>query len=207
MPLDIWFRLIGACLLISLTPGAGAINTMSLSLSHGALRTLPSVLGQQIALLLQVLIVAFGVGVLVQNHHWLLVVIRILGALYLVYLGISKYVEPPHVFRQVQTDAAQARPARLVMRGFMVNMLNPKAIVFVLAFVPLFITPSQPLALQYLVLTSTMVVIDIAVMMGFALLARQVRKLLRTEHHVRVLNRVFGVLFVVAGALLAFSSH
>ena len=88
-------------------------------------------------------------------------------------------------------------------RGFLVNASNPKAIVFILAVLPQFIDPAQPLPGQYLVMASTMIGVDLLVMAGYTGLAAHVLRFLRTPGQLRVLNRLFGGLFVAAAALLA----
>ena len=89
-------------------------------------------------------------------------------------------------------------------RGLWVNLLNPKAIVFFLAFVPQFVRPEQPLVTQYAVLAATVVVIDVAVMwFFFATTARGLGRLTAGQSGSRVVNRIFGSLFVAVGILLA----
>ena len=84
MTLTTWLSLLGACVVISCTPGAGAVNTMSTSLVHGWRRAIWTILGQQLALLTQIVIVAAGLGVLVANSPVLFDTIRYIGAAYLV---------------------------------------------------------------------------------------------------------------------------
>ena len=203
--LSLWLTLVGAGMLISFTPGAGAINTMSNSLSSGWLRSVWGILGQELALLVHIAIVAAGVGVLVARTPLLFDTIRYIGAAYLVYLGWRQLrsrsvVGPGDVVGDVGREPARA----MFRRGLLVNLTNPKAIVFFLAFLPQFIRPAQPLLQQYAGLTATVVVIDVAVMwFFFATAARGLRRLTAQESGQRVINRVFGGLFVGVGVLLA----
>ncbi|WP_285727631.1 LysE family transporter [Psychromicrobium xiongbiense] len=203
MPLSTWFALLAACALISFTPGAGAINTMSNALNSGFRRSLWGIVGQQLALIIQIVIVAAGVGLLVASSPIAFQVIRYLGAAYLVYLGIRKFFAP--VSEPTTEDAAAPESAfSLLRRGFWVNLLNPKAIVFFLAFVPQFIRPDLPLLPQYLVLAATVVTVDVLVMwLFFAATARSLHGFSRSPRGERVLNRIFGSLFVSVGVLLA----
>ena len=89
-------------------------------------------------------------------------------------------------------------------RGLWVNLLNPKAIVFFLAFMPQFIRPEAPLLPQYLALSATVIVIDILVMWFF--FAAAAKSFQRFTHDARgqlILNRTFGVLFMAVGVMLA----
>lgn len=204
MEFSLWLALAGAGALISFTPGAGAINTMSNSLNAGFRRSMWGILGQQAALVVHVLIVALGVGVLVASSPVAFNVIRYAGAAYLVYLGIRQFLSKPTAARE-EAAALRDEPGwSIFRRGFWVNLLNPKAIVFFLAFTPQFIRPEQPLFTQYAVLTATIVVIDILVMwLFFAAAARSFQRFTSTEPGQIVLSRVFGALFVGVGILLA----
>ncbi|MCT9625490.1 LysE family transporter [Pseudarthrobacter equi] len=205
MQFSLWLALAGAGALISFTPGAGAINTMSNSLNAGFRRSIWGILGQQAALVVHVLIVALGVGVLVSGSPLAFNIIRYAGAAYLVYLGIRQFLSKPAV-QEEQAAASTFEPAASIFRrGFWVNLLNPKAIVFFLAFTPQFIRPEESLITQYAILTATIVAIDILVMwFFFAAAARSFQRFTQTERGQLVLSKVFGVLFVGVGILLAF---
>ena len=201
---SLWLALAGAGVLISFTPGAGAINTMSNSLNAGFRRSIWGILGQQAALVVHVVVVALGVGVLVASSPVAFNVIRYSGAAYLIYLGIRQFLSKPSV-QEEQTAVLRNEPSwSIFRRGFWVNLLNPKAIVFFLAFTPQFIRPDQPLFTQYAVLTATIVAIDILVMwFFFAAAARSFQRFTQTPRGQLVLSKVFGVLFVGVGILLA----
>ncbi|WP_045730684.1 LysE family transporter [Pseudarthrobacter chlorophenolicus] len=205
MQFSLWLALAGAGALISFTPGAGAINTMSNSLNAGFRRSIWGILGQQAALVVHVLIVALGVGVLVSGSPLAFNIIRYAGAAYLVYLGIRQFLSKPAVQEEEAAPAKFEPAASIFRRGFWVNLLNPKAIVFFLAFTPQFIRPEESLVTQYAILTATIVAIDILVMwFFFAAAARSFQRFTQTERGQLVLSKVFGVLFVGVGILLAF---
>jgi homoserine/homoserine lactone efflux protein len=202
---SLWLALAGAGTLISFTPGAGAINTMSNSLTAGFRRSIWGILGQQAALVVHIVIVALGVGVLVAGSPVAFNVIRYAGAAYLVYLGIRQFLSKPDLEQEKMAGLKNEPAWSIFRRGLWVNLLNPKAIVFFLAFMPQFIRPDQPLLAQYAVLTATVVAIDILVMwFFFAAAARSFERFTRSARGQLVLNRSFGVLFVAVGILLAF---
>lgn len=257
MAASLWLTLLVACIVISFTPGAGAINTMGNALNHGFRRAIWGILGQQAALIVHIAIVALGVGVLVASSPVLFNVIRYAGAAYLAYLGLRLLVQRPSPQAEgaeawsasdevtdasvgavspgavspgavstgaVSTgvvaphaDARRAEPTgaapvaapvetrwSMFRRGLWVNLLNPKAIVFFLAFLPQFIRPADPLLPQYATATATAVAVDIAVMWGFfALAAQGLRRFTRTPRGQRIIDRVFGSLFLAVAVLLA----
>ncbi len=190
--------------MISLTPGAGAINTMSNSIAIGFRRSLWGILGQQLALVTHIIIVAAGVGLLVSSSPLTFHIIRYAGAAYLAYLGIRKWIDKGDVSAEEIAGLGAMRSHSMLFRGFWVNLLNPKAIVFFLAFMPSFINPDRPLLPQYVILTLTVVGIDVIVMwLVFAALARQLRRVTTSPGGQLVLNRIFGTLFIVVGIALA----
>ena len=204
MSWSLWLTLVGAAVLISLTPGAGAINTMTNSIGVGWTRSLWGILGQQIALLVHIAVVAAGVGVLVAESRILFDVIRYAGAAYLVHLGVRQLLARPAPPDGERTTTARLSAWAMFRQGVLVNLTNPKAVVFFLAFTPQFIRADRPLLTQYAVLAATVVAVDVLVMWGvFAVAARGLRRLTRTASGVRRLNRLFGSLFVGVGVLLA----
>jgi len=205
MTFALWSTLFIACVVISLTPGAGAVNTMGNALTAGFRRSIWGILGQQAALVVHIAIVAAGVGVLVTTTPAVFEFIRYAGAAYLVYLGVRQMLTKPRAVAddEASTDLREPRWS-MFRRGFLVNILNPKAIVFFLAFLPQFIRLDEPLLPQYLVVTATVLVVDIAVMWGvFAVAAHAVRRYTRSVRGQRVLSIVFGCLFIALGLALA----
>jgi homoserine/homoserine lactone efflux protein len=204
MAWSLWFALLGAAVLISLTPGAGAINTMANSIGVGWARSIWGILGQQLALLVHIAVVAAGVGLLVSESPTLFNVVRYSGAAYLVFLGIRQFRSRGGGADEGTAHHPRASHWAMFRRGVLVNLTNPKAVVFFLAFTPQFIRPERPMATQYVVLAATVVVVDVLVMwFVFAFAARGLRRLTHDERGRRRLGRVFGGLFVGVGALLA----
>jgi homoserine/homoserine lactone efflux protein len=204
MSWSLWVTLLGAAVLISLTPGAGAVNTMANAIGVGWARSIWGILGQQLALLVHIAVVAAGVGLLVAESPTLFNVVRYSGAAYLVFLGIRQLRAGAATREDAAADHPRASRRAMFRRGVLVNLTNPKAVVFFLAFTPQFIRPERPMATQYAVLAATVVVVDVLVMwFVFAFAARGLRRLTHDERGRRRLGRVFGGLFVGVGALLA----
>jgi len=201
---SLWLALLGAAVLISLTPGAGAINTMANSIRSGWARSMWGIAGQQVALLVHIAVVAAGLGALVRSSALLFDVLRYAGAAYLVYLGVRQLRSRPQAQDGGDSPGGDRSPWSMVRRGLFVNLTNPKAVVFFLAFTPQFVDPARPLLAQYLVFAATVVVVDVVVMWCvFAVAARGLRRITATARGQRRLNRVFGALFVGVGAALA----
>ena len=202
MALETWLAFFVACWVISLSPGAGAIASMSAGLQYGFLRGYWNALGLQLGLALQIAIVAAGVGAILAASELAFSLIKWFGVVYLVYLGYRQWQALPSDMT-TQAERPIGRPLTLVLRGFLVNFSNPKAIVFMLAVLPQFLNPQAPLLMQYLVMGVTMICVDLIVMAGYTGLASKVLRMLRTPKQQRRMNRTFAGLFIGAAAFMA----
>ncbi|UVM50751.1 MULTISPECIES: LysE family transporter [unclassified Pseudomonas] len=203
MVLQTWLAFFAACWVISLSPGAGAIASMSSGLRYGFWRGYWNALGLQLGLALQIVIVAAGVGAILAASATAFYVIKWFGVAYLVYLAVKQWRALPG---EMSDDAAIrqiGKPMALVFRGFLVNVSNPKALVFMLAVLPQFIDPHEPLVAQYLILGVTMICVDLIVMAGYTGLAAKVLRLLRTPKQQKRMSRTFAGLFIGAAAFMA----
>lgn len=203
MALDTWLAFFLASWIISLSPGAGAIASMSSGLQYGFLRGYWNAIGLQIGLAMQIAVVAGGLGAILAASSTAFYAIKWFGVAYLVYLAVKQWRALP----MDMTDDAAVRPVgkpmAMVFRGFLVNASNPKALVFMLAVLPQFVNPQAPLLIQYLILGATMISVDMIVMAGYTGLASKVLRLLRTPKQQTRMNRTFAGLFVGAAGFLA----
>ena len=198
-----WLAFFAACWAISISPGAGAVAAMSAGLNYGFARGYFTVFGLILGIWTQLLVVAVGLGALVAASASAFLVIKWAGVAYLVWLGIAQWRAPAQPMATQSFDDVQVRRRDMVLRGWMINAVNPKGTVFMLAVVPQFLVLEKPLPLQYLVIGASLSFTDLVVMAGYTLLAARVLGALKEPRHIRALNRTFGSLFVVAGTLLA----
>ena len=203
MELTTWLAFFAASWAISISPGAGAVAAMSSGLNHGFARGYYLTFGLVLGIWTQVLVVGLGLGALIATSSLGFAIVKWLGVAYLVWLGIKQWRAPAEPMVAATGEAVGMLRRSLVLRGWMVNAVNPKGTVFLLAVLPQFVDPAQPLLAQYLVIGATFGVVEFCVMSGYAALAARVLGLLRTPAQMRTTNRVFGGLFVAAGALLA----
>lgn len=203
MSLETWLAFFAACWVISLSPGAGAIASMSSGLQYGFWRGYWNALGLQLALVVQIAIIAAGLGAVLATSAMAFTLIKWFGVAYLVYLGIKQWRALPSDLSDDSALRPIGKPLSLVFRGFLVNISNPKALVFMLAILPQFIDPNAPLLAQYLTIGVTMVAVDLTVMAGYTGLASKVLRALKTPKQQRRMNRTFAGLFVSAAAFLA----
>lgn len=202
---DLWLAFVGASIAISVSPGAGAVQSMATGLSHGLRRGAWSVAGLQIGLMTQLAAVAVGLGAAVAKSVLAFTVIKWAGVLYLVYLAVRQWrttAEDLGGQLVVDADTAAGRFALLV-RGALVNVTNPKGLVFLLAVLPQFVVLHRPLLPQYLTIAVTMVVVDVIVMCAYTGLAARLLGWLRTPRQQTILNRTMSGLFALAAVVLS----
>ena len=204
MTLAAWLGFLVAAIVIAVTPGPGAVISMSTGMRHGYWAALTAILGLQAAILLQLAVVGLGLGALLAASETAFLVVKFVGAAYLVWLGIQKWRAQP---LPVDADAPPDHRQGLFLQGLLVNLTNPKAIIFIGALVPQFVDPAAEQLPQYLLIAVTLCLTDIAVMSCYALAAARLGRWLHDPKMLRTQNRLFGSLFVSAGALLAISSR
>jgi len=205
MTFEWWFAYLLTSIILSLSPGSGAINTMTTAISHGYRGAAASISGLQTGLAIHIVLVGVGLGTLFSRSLLAFEVLKWAGAAYLVWLGIQQWRAAGAL--DLNTLAQTQSRGRLFKRAVFVNLTNPKSFVFLAALFPQFINPDQPQVMQYLVLGVTTVVGDIIVMIGYATLATRIAAWIKGPRQMKALNRVFGSLFMLVGALLASARH
>ena len=205
MTLTTWIAYLIAVVLICISPGPGALSAMSAGMKYGWQRGMWNCLGMQLSTVINITIIALGLGAVLTASSTAFEVMKWCGALYLVYLGIQKFREPAALFADIdaQTEFNDTSARGIFTQGLLVNFTNPKGLVFLLAVLPQFIDPTQPTAIQYVFLTITLITVDLIVMSCYTGLAAKVLRLLKDPSHIKATNRVLGSLFVIAGGALA----
>ncbi|MEJ2630747.1 MAG: homoserine/homoserine lactone efflux protein [Acidihalobacter sp.] len=201
MEFNVWLTLLAAALLISVSPGAGAITSMSYGLSHGMRNAVFAVLGLQVGLLMQILIVGVGLGGVIATSETLFHVIKWVGVVYLIWLGISRWRAAGTI--HLHAAGSGFKPHRAFMQAMLVNLTNPKATVFLVALLPQFIDPARAQVPQLLIIGVTLVAVDTLVMSGYSGLASRLRRMTASPRAITRLNRISGSALIGAAMLLS----
>jgi len=200
MPLNWWLTYLATCIVFSLSPGSGAVNTTSLSISHGFRTALVGVVGLQVGLAVHVVCVGIGLGALLSHSPRLFAALKLLGALYLIWLGIKQWRDSG----ALTADKGRAVSHSAVLRqSVLVNLTNPKSILFLAALFPQFIVSPDHQALQYTILAVTTLFVDALVMLFYAGVAKAFARWVSTPYRMTLVNRLFGTLFILIGIVLA----
>lgn len=207
MTFHTWFTFFAACWLIAISPGSGAVLSMSHGLSYGVKRTSATIAGLQLGLLLILFVAGAGVGSILLASETMFTVVKTVGALYLIYLGLSQWRAKVDVAAlQRPEPVMQATPTmrKRILLGFMTNATNPKGIIFMVAVLPQFIRSDSPLLPQLLLLAVTMCTVDLVVMHGYAFAASTMQGYFRDARAVKKQNRFFGGVLMGVGTALFF---
>jgi homoserine/homoserine lactone efflux protein len=207
MDLSVWLAFFAASWVIAISPGSGAVLSMSHGLAYGVRQTSATIAGLQLGLSVILLVAGVGVGALLLASAAAFTVVKVVGAAYLIYLGIKQWRAPVAQHALAAGEALVKHTGlpsvrERVLTGFMTNVTNPKGIVFMVAVLPQFIDPNRTLWLQLLILLVTAVGVDLVVMHGYAFLASRAQRWLATARARRAQNRVFGGVLMAMGASL-----
>lgn len=198
MQFEIWLLYLLTCFGIAVVPGPNALLVLTHGALHGNRKTLFTITGGVLGFIAMIALCVLGLGALLKTSLVWLTALKIVGGLYLIWLGINLWRAEPVTL--ALGDLSSSNDWLLFRQGLLSAISNPKALLLFTAFITPFIDPHQNLWLQTLVMTLTYAVVEFAVEFGVASAANRVRPwLARTG---RRFNRVCGGFFVAFGALL-----
>jgi threonine/homoserine/homoserine lactone efflux protein len=199
MSLNLWLAFVAASAVLLAIPGPTILTVISYSVAHGRRANIPVVagvaLGDSTALVLSLL----GLGSLLGASAFWFTVVKSVGGLYLVYLGLKLLRSGSATGAGPSAETAPASAARLFLNTYAVTALNPKGIVFFIAFLPQFLVPGEPVTPQLWVLAVTFVCMATANATVYALFAAGARRALSTPRAQRAFNVAGGSLLTAAG--------
>ncbi|NDI85626.1 LysE family translocator [Undibacterium crateris] len=200
-----WFAFVIAACVIAISPGSGAVLSMSHGLNYGVRRTSVTIMGLQAGLLMILAIAGAGVGSVLLASELAFSIVKVVGALYLIYLGWMQWrTRVTQGMLQGTADKVVPSVKRRFLTGFLTNATNPKGIIFMVAVLPQFISQQAPLLPQLLILAVTMCTVDLMVMHSYAFAASGAQKYFRDERWLQRQNRFFGGILMAIGAALFF---
>jgi homoserine/homoserine lactone efflux protein len=202
MSLTVWVTYFVATIVLSVMPGPGVFSSISSGLHHGFRVGLWNGVGMQVANAIIVVIVSLGLGAVLLASETLFAAVKWLGVAYLVYLGVATWRARPRGFEDDREDGAHT-PREVFLRGFLVNLTNPKGIIFFAAILPQFVDVARPQMQQYAIFAATTFSVDIVVMMAYTALAAKVLAVMKDARRLRWVNRTLGGAFVASGLALA----
>lgn len=205
--LNYWVVFFSAVLALNLSPGPDLLYIVSRTVAQGRKVGLASAAGLWVGATVHAVAVALGLSALLVASAKLFLLVKYVGAAYLVYLGIQALRSKGTKYAPVQDKGATTTPARAFRQGILVDLLNPKVAIFFMAFLPQFVRPNHghP-SLQLLVLGVLVILVAIPVETSCVLAASRTTDFLRRNPRTSVwLERMLGTVLVALGVRLAIS--
>ncbi|RCX26602.1 LysE family translocator [Thioalbus denitrificans] len=207
MNFESWLLFASIAFIATITPGPAILLATSHSLAYGLGRAVFTILGNISGLFVMSLLSVAGLSAIILGSSTVFTAVKLLGALYLVYLGLRLW---RHGFqgpaRTREAVRGSASPGRLYLNGLAVALSNPKAIAFTTALFPQFIDHRQGLAMQFGILVATFMLLSFGCLFAYAYLAESTKSRLVSSMP-RIVSRIFATGFIASGVALAGASQ
>lgn len=203
MTWQVWSAFFVIETVLCLTPGPAVLFVLSQAMTRGPLKTLWSIGGILGANAVYFVLSATGVGAILTASYDLFFAIKWVGAAYLVWLGIGAFRGTSKSISIRRGNATPVPRSQLLFNGFILQMSNPKALVFFTALVPQFVNPNAAIVPQVAILALTSVFVEFFVQLGYTLLVDRVAHLALAPQFARFVDRVAGSLLICAGIGMA----
>lgn len=205
MSIEVWLAFVAASAVLLAIPGPTVLLVISYALGHGKRAAVATVTGVALGDFTAMTASMLGLGALLATSAALFAALKWIGAAYLIYLGIKLWRAPVAAVGTSDEVGAvtKERPLRIFLHAYVVTALNPKSIIFFVAFLPQFLNHAEPLAFQMMAFEATFLVLAATNAAAYGLMASMARKTIRQPRVQRLVNRTGGSLMIGAGLLAA----
>ncbi len=197
MLLETWFAFVAASVVLLVIPGPTILLVVSYALGRGWKVAAPVATGVALGDLTAMTLSMLGVGALLAGSAALFTVLKWIGAAYLIFLGVKLWRAGGTLDADPRTEPVAA--GRMLAHAWLVTTLNPKSILFFVAFLPQFLDPARPFWPQMAIFEATFVTLAFANAFGYALLAARARRFAGSPRAIRLVNRAGGTALIAAG--------
>lgn len=202
--MDNYLIYVGVAAATILLPGPAVMLTINNAIQRGFLMSMAGILGVSLAILVVATISATSLGIILTSSALAFTVVKILGAAYLIYLGIKMWCSNGMVASHVVSKGQSFQ--RCLVEGFLVSVSNPKAVIFFMSVFPQFIDMSQAYRPQFLLLAVTFSVLVMLIHTMYALISTLAKTRLSSAVRTTVMNKASGGVFVAFGVGLVASN-
>ena len=199
MPLETWLTFVAASAVLLVIPGPTILLVVSYALGQGRRVALPIATGVALGDFTAMTLSMLGVGALLAASATLFMVLKWIGAGYLIWLGIKLWRAGGNAnFTEARSSGS---PIGMLLHAWLVTTLNPKSITFFVAFLPQFLDPTRDFLTQMVIFETTFLVLAATNAFGYALIAGRLRGAIGTPRIIATINRVGGTLLIGAGVM------
>lgn len=206
MALDLWLLFVVVSIVPAMSPGPAILMAMNNTLQYGPRATLFSALGNSLGLMVLGIAISLGLGSLMVSSAVLFTVIKLVGAAYLLYLGLKVWRDKA-AFNTDQHSVRTKSITRLVLEAFLLCVTNPKAIVILAVLLPPFLQAEMALMPQVLILSVTFALMCYLNHLLVALFAKHLKTFIKSERRAKFIRRFVGGSFIGLGGILATASR
>jgi threonine/homoserine/homoserine lactone efflux protein len=204
MSVETWLAFAAASAIMLAIPGPTILLVISYALGHGRRTALATVTGVTLGDFTAMTSSLAGLGALLAASASLFTILKLIGAGYLMFLGIKLWRAPIVTGPMGDNDnLPEEKPLKILLHSYVVTALNPKSIIFFIAFVPQFLDLGKPFLPQTLILEATFLCLAALNALGYVFLADMARGYIRKASVQRIVNRTGGTLLIAAGAVTA----
>jgi len=203
-----WLLFIAVGTAAVVSPGPAILLAISNSVRFGMSKVLLSTLGNITGLFILSTAAIFGLGAIIKTSNHLFLIVKIIGAAYLVYLGVRQWRSTANFFAEhvnlnESVDKRNNKTKgnlKIFSEGFLIAITNPKAILFFTALFPPFVDTNKALTQQFLIMTFTFMGMSFICLMTYGFLASRVKNWFAVGTRTTWFNRVLGTVFITIGA-------
>ncbi|MDC7125461.1 MAG: LysE family translocator [Spirochaetales bacterium] len=185
-----------AVAIIVIVPGPNIILIMNNSIKHGFSKGILTILGIKVGMILLFAISLSGIATILLYFSSIFLIIKWLGVLYLIYLGISQIIGS---FKESRESNDVTFEQKYFLKGVLISVTNPKGLIFAGAFFPQFINTDSPLMVQSIILSGGFIIVSMVIELLYAFFSSQLSNFLKKSEFQKMLDRISGVIFILFG--------
>lgn len=187
------------------SPGAAILLAINSAMIFDLKAVFFSTIGNILGLFILSSVAMFGVGIMLKTSTVFFMILKIIGAIYLIYLGLKQILNK-HTKLKLSKESKHNRYSikKVFKKGFLVAITNPKPILFFTAIFPLFMDEKNSITLQFFIMTGTFMFISFCSLMFYGYISKTARAWFFDEHKLKIFYKISGFLFVLMGVGLAF---
>jgi len=182
-----------------ISPGAAILLAINNGLYYDLRAVLASSLGNILGLFILSSIAMFSVGTIMNISSNFLGILKIVGAVYLIYLGIKQMLNKTHFVFNQSHNSASYDLKKFFSKGFWVAATNPKPILFFTAIFPLFLENNGHTMLQFFIMTVTFMMISLCSLLSYGYLSKTAKTWFFNDNSLKIFYRISGILFILMG--------
>ncbi|MRI35164.1 lysine transporter LysE [Endozoicomonas sp. OPT23] len=206
MNFELWSLFFLSYLFITLAPGPNVLFVVQNAVKNGYKEATLSILGNLSCQAIIVVLVAFGAGAVLEQSPFAFLILKIIGGVYLIYLGVMGLLKNSKNNSTSSQEETLSKVPSNFKSGFLVSASNPKTVIFLSAFLPQFISSDYPIPSQFILMFFTISIIVASVHLTYSYLARNISSSMKSTRFGNTFSKIYNSAFIAFGGGLIFST-